>query len=411
MARHAVADMLLGLPSDQAVIASAQDSLLDNWGGDSPLMMDETLSQARQAAQQRIQELQAERGAAVTVQLTEAGTESRSIMRWAWQDPPRRAAAALEAVHQMAAAASGDELGEIRDAVSMLTRLVSSLPAPAASGTTVSAQMAGPQTIGEQVELAALHGHHIPGTAYTMRHGWIPLIGPQLNDPYPQWFIDQEKRKAHDTAHDTASATAKATAAQDRAKRAIAKAAAAAQAGESPELMARRHATVPSAQDRAMTPAMRKLLDQHTAAIAKAQRAAEAAASPATPRTPGGSPATRTEAAKTTLPYYAVPPAPAPGAVSPGAASDLIRPPMVPPGSAAQRVTPGAAAGLGAGSGRRVQRGGGNDSHTRPAGCGRRRAGAENHARHRGRETAGNRPGAGQPRGTRREHGRTQVLH
>ena len=91
-----------------------------------------------------------------------------------------------------------------------------------------------------------------------------------------------------------------------------------------------------------MTPAMRKLLDQHTAAIAKAQRAAEAAASPATPRGPGGHPVTRTEAAKDTLPYYAVPPAPAPGTVSPGAASELIRPAVSPPGGT-PRVAPGAA--------------------------------------------------------------------
>ena len=64
MAQHAVSDMLLGMPSDQTVLDSAKKSILDNWGGQDPLSMPETLSQARAAAQQRIQELQAERGAA-----------------------------------------------------------------------------------------------------------------------------------------------------------------------------------------------------------------------------------------------------------------------------------------------------------------------------------------------------------
>ena len=126
----------------------------------------------------------------MTVQLTEAGTESRSIMRWAWQDPQQRAAAALEVIHEMAATVTGDALDEIRDAAGMLTRLVSSLDPPAASGNalsgpTLSAQLSGPVTIGEQLDLASIHGKHIPGTAYTFRHGWIPLIGPQVNDRYP----------------------------------------------------------------------------------------------------------------------------------------------------------------------------------------------------------------------------------
>ena len=66
MARHAVSDMLTGQPSDQTVIASAQESLLDNWGnlgGTGENSTDIMLNQARAAAQQRIQELQAERGA------------------------------------------------------------------------------------------------------------------------------------------------------------------------------------------------------------------------------------------------------------------------------------------------------------------------------------------------------------
>jgi len=48
-------------------------------------------------------------------------------------------------------------------------------------------------TISGQLDLAAIHGRHIPGSAYTFRHGWIPLIGKQLVDKYPQWKIDEGK--------------------------------------------------------------------------------------------------------------------------------------------------------------------------------------------------------------------------
>lgn len=54
-------------------------------------------------------------------------------------------------------------------------------------------------TISAQLDLAAIHGHHVAGTAYTTRHGWLPLIGPQLNDVHPQWRID--KAKADGEAH------------------------------------------------------------------------------------------------------------------------------------------------------------------------------------------------------------------
>jgi hypothetical protein len=60
---------------------------------------------------------------------------------------------------------------------------------------TVTTQLAAPAAISEQVDLAAIHGHHIPGTDYTYRHGWVPLIGQQLNDKYPKWFIDQHAAK------------------------------------------------------------------------------------------------------------------------------------------------------------------------------------------------------------------------
>lgn len=48
-------------------------------------------------------------------------------------------------------------------------------------------------TISGQLDLASIGGHHIPHTAFTTRHGWMPLIGSQVIDKHPQWLIDQEK--------------------------------------------------------------------------------------------------------------------------------------------------------------------------------------------------------------------------
>lgn len=222
----------------------------------------------------------------MTVQLTEAGAEARSILRWAWQDPQQRAVGALEAVSGMAVDAGPGELPEIQDAATMLSRLVSSLDTPAASGNAIygrnlSAQLSGPVTIGEQLELASIHGHHIPHTNYTFRHGWIPLIGNQVNDKYPGYLVEGRiarlgRRQA------------------DQEEKDIGKAA-------YTGLQARRHATVPSAQMRKFSHAQEAAIRRHAEKIARTQRAAERAASPATPRGPGGTPTTREEAIKDTI--------------------------------------------------------------------------------------------------------------
>ena len=66
-----------------------------------------------------------------------------------------------------------------------------------------------PLTIGGQVELTAIHGHHVKGTAYTFRHGWLPLIGKQLNDTIPQWMADAQVKKDRAAAADVARTVAR----------------------------------------------------------------------------------------------------------------------------------------------------------------------------------------------------------
>jgi hypothetical protein len=248
----------------------------------------------------------------MSVQLTAAGEEARSIMRWAWRDPQQRAAAALEAVREMAAGADGAEANELGDASVMLSRLVGTLrpPAPAATvAVPISAQLSQPVTIWEQLDLAAIHGHHIPGTSFTYRHGWLPLIGQQLNDTSAAVAAQWEKNKAR------------------RAEKVVEAKAAAVQRGESPALVAKRYATVSSAQGRQLTPDQEELVRQHTAKIVRAQRAAEKAVSPATPRTAAGTPATHRASVHTSVPAYHVPPAERQhGRVAPEAMNELLRP-------------------------------------------------------------------------------------
>lgn len=210
----------------------------------------------------------------------------------------------------MAAGADGAALNEIGDASVMLSRLVGTLQVDSKSAPVgIGAQLSRPQTIREQVELAAIHGHHIPGTGFTTRHGWIPLIGPQLNDTSAAVAAHLEQvRKANSASETIAQARA-----------------AAMKRGDSPRLVAKRFATVPSAQDRKLTPAQQEMVRQHAAKIAQAQRAAEAAASPAMPRGPGGHPTTRDEAVKDTVGRYEVPAAPEHPSTPAGIASQLIR--------------------------------------------------------------------------------------
>jgi hypothetical protein len=276
----------------------------------------------------------------MSVQLTAAGAEARSIMRWAWQDPQHRAAASLETIRELATSAEpgSPELAEIQDAGTMLSRLVGTLQVDSKSAPDgIGAQLSGPQTIGEQLDLAAIHGHHIPGTAFTTRHGWIPLIGEQLNDTSAAVAASWEKKKAA------------------RAEKVVEARAAAVQRGESPALVAKRYATVPNAQSRTLSSQQQASVRRHAEKIVRAQRAAERAVSPATARTAAGTPATHRASVHTSVPAYHVPPAAARhGRVAPEAVPELIRPkeavvaphpePHGPPDTAAQAADVFAAA-------------------------------------------------------------------
>jgi hypothetical protein len=57
-------------------------------------------------------------------------------------------------------------------------------------------------TVTGQLDLSAIHGHHIPGTDYTYRHGFKlllpgslpdPVLLKSFNDKYPQWMVDRDK--------------------------------------------------------------------------------------------------------------------------------------------------------------------------------------------------------------------------
>lgn len=77
-------------------------------------------------------------------------------------------------------------------------------------------------TVSGQVDLASVNGHHVPGTAYTYRHDWIPAIGGQLRDKYPQWKIDRDKVRPagarHSTSHARDAAAVSKSIARHRAK-------------------------------------------------------------------------------------------------------------------------------------------------------------------------------------------------
>lgn len=205
--------------------------------------------------------------------MTAAGAEARSVMRWAWQAPQERAVGALERVNEMAAAAEpgSQALLEIQDAGTMLSRLVGTLNI----ASTVSAQLAGQGLISQQLDMAAIHGHHIPGTAYTFRHGWVPMIGSQLVDKYPSWMGPRIEAEKHE-------------------RKAVLKAKAApGAAGPPPVPPARPPAPRPLtgkeapapmlASQRKMTPEMQALLDRHRAQEARTARAVVNAQSKATP--------------------------------------------------------------------------------------------------------------------------------
>jgi hypothetical protein len=195
---------------------------------------------------------------------TDAGTRAELIARWAWEDPPTRAAEGLRQVRDLAAGAqAGPELNEVGDTAVMLSRLVGALPEP----DTLTNQMSAgsPDSLAAQLELASIHGHHIPGTQYTFRHGWIPLIGSKLNDKYPEWKVRQDADRAA------------AKAAKDRAARDIAALPEAAPPAD-------KYAPAPpDAAKRKLSPEHQAMVKAHKEQMARADRAAAKASAPASP--------------------------------------------------------------------------------------------------------------------------------
>ena len=120
------------------------------------------------------------------------------------------------------------------------------------------------QTISGQLDLASLHGRHIPGTAFTYRHDWklrlpggLPLVNfKRFNDKYPQWMIDRDK------ARSAAQATG-----EEHIR------AAAARASRTPSER-KREATIPVAQTRQLTPEARDALARNRTMQARARLAA-----------------------------------------------------------------------------------------------------------------------------------------
>jgi len=125
------------------------------------------------------------------MELTLAGQQAEQIARWAWDDPQARAQEGLSRVTALARSASDpEELSQVSDVVAMLTRLAGTVPAQLASedgGLDCS--------ISSQLDLASIAGHHIKGTDYTFRHGWIPVIGQLLNDKYPEYLVKKDQEK------------------------------------------------------------------------------------------------------------------------------------------------------------------------------------------------------------------------
>jgi hypothetical protein len=209
----------------------------------------------------------------MNVQLTAAGAQARSIARWAWQDPPGRAVAALERVNELAAAASGDALAEIQDTSQMLSRLAGAVNAPERPPRLVSAQLSSPVTISEQIELAAIGHHHIPGTQYTFRHGWIPVVGGFFNDDYAEWKVKHDAevaRKAQDAATKAGNADIKQAVSEAKSQ-------------GTKQRGSKYTPAPPIAGQRPMTPEMKQMLAAHQAQMTRADRAAAKASSPTAP--------------------------------------------------------------------------------------------------------------------------------
>jgi hypothetical protein len=87
--------------------------------------------------------------------MTPAGAEALRIARWAWEDPAGRVQIAIEQVRGMASAADGQDLREIQDAGTMLSRLAGTLDTePVTGDDTLIGQLAGDTIVSQLVELA-----------------------------------------------------------------------------------------------------------------------------------------------------------------------------------------------------------------------------------------------------------------
>ena len=92
---------------------------------------------------------------------TLGGARAYALLDGAFADPGR----AREIAAQISAldAGSPQEEQEIADAARMCVKLIP-----------------GPRAAGLAAELASAHGHHVPGTPFTYRHGWLPLAGDTM---------------------------------------------------------------------------------------------------------------------------------------------------------------------------------------------------------------------------------------
>lgn len=158
--------------------------------------------------------------------LTAAGGKAAGLARWAWQDPENRVQQAIAQVRELAQqATSADELAEIQDAGTMLSRLAGTLEPPAEL---ISAQLsAAGDTILGQILLARGGGW---STAYLHEkrdaHGhWVKGAGGPLNrlghESSPRMQSERARQLAAARQQRMIAAEVKRQAAQPSAKQAM----------------------------------------------------------------------------------------------------------------------------------------------------------------------------------------------
>jgi hypothetical protein len=104
------------------------------------------------------------------------GRQAYSILTWTYEDPRGRMAEAKSRIAELARAATGREEDEVIDAGTMLSRLEGTLAVPEPPEPQVSEpkQESTFATISAQV-VDLVGGHHVAGTPYRYRHGFIPI--------------------------------------------------------------------------------------------------------------------------------------------------------------------------------------------------------------------------------------------